>query len=132
APSCAASGSDSCDCRQRVAVGFSLLSARSVAMMPLTMRGLGILLVVVAACGHDAGSGASPDANEGVAPSPDAWQPIPIKHVVVVVKENHTFDNYFGSFPGAEGISQIVTPHGTITPPRAPDRTPRDMCHEHQ
>ena len=57
---------------------------------------------------------------------PDAEQQqaavtIPLKHVVVIVKENHTFDNYFGSFPGAEGTSSIVTPHGTITPPHGPD-----------
>jgi phospholipase C len=26
-----------------------------------------------------------------------------IKHVVLIVKENHTFDNYFGRFPGADG-----------------------------
>jgi phospholipase C len=26
-----------------------------------------------------------------------------IDHVVIIVKENHTFDNYFGTFPGAEG-----------------------------
>ena len=58
--------------------------------------------------------------------------PIPIKHVIVIVKENHTFDNYFGSFPGAEGISQIQTKNsGTIAPPQAPDRTPRDLCHAH-
>jgi len=23
----------------------------------------------------------------------------PIEHVVIIVKENHSFDNYFGSFP---------------------------------
>lgn len=28
----------------------------------------------------------------------------PIKHVVVIVQENHSFDNYFGTFPGANGI----------------------------
>jgi phospholipase C len=56
---------------------------------------------------------------------------IPIKHVVVIVKENHTFDNYFGSFPGADGIAQIQTSSGTITPPHAPDSTPRDLCHAH-
>jgi phospholipase C len=44
----------------------------------------------------------------------------PIKHVVVVVKENHTFDNYFGSFPGAAG---------TMLPP-APDPIP-DPPHDH-
>ena len=27
----------------------------------------------------------------------------PIDHVVIIVKENHTFDNYFGSFPGVNG-----------------------------
>ena len=59
--------------------------------------------------------------------------PMPIQHVVVVVKENHTFDNYFGSFPGAEGTTTCVTPTDP-TPhacPHAPDRTPRDLCHEH-
>ena len=28
----------------------------------------------------------------------------PIEHVVMIIKENHTFDNYFGTFPGAEGV----------------------------
>ena len=27
----------------------------------------------------------------------------PIEHVVLIVKENHGFDNYFGTFPGANG-----------------------------
>jgi len=29
----------------------------------------------------------------------------PIENVVILVKENHTFDNYFGTFPGANGVS---------------------------
>src|ERR1700730_12692985 len=28
----------------------------------------------------------------------------PIKHVIEIMVENHTFDNLFGSFPGADGI----------------------------
>src|SRR5581483_2833742 len=28
----------------------------------------------------------------------------PIKHLVSVMQENHTFDNYFGTYPGADGI----------------------------
>jgi phospholipase C len=28
----------------------------------------------------------------------------PIQHVVVIIQENHAFDNYFGTFPGANGI----------------------------
>ena len=31
--------------------------------------------------------------------------PNPIQHVVIIVKENHTFDNYFGRFPGANGFT---------------------------
>ncbi len=29
----------------------------------------------------------------------------PIEHVVIIVKENHSFDNYFGTFPGATGAT---------------------------
>lgn len=28
----------------------------------------------------------------------------PIKHLVVVMQQNHTFDNYFGTYPGANGL----------------------------
>ncbi len=28
----------------------------------------------------------------------------PIQHLVVLMQENHTFDNYFGTYPGANGI----------------------------
>src|SRR5216683_3181957 len=27
-----------------------------------------------------------------------------IEHVVLIIKENHGFDNYFGTFPGANGV----------------------------
>jgi phospholipase C len=55
-----------------------------------------------------------------------------IKHVVVIVKENHTFDNYFGSFPGAEGNTTCTLKDGTTFPcPHAPDSTSRDLCHAH-
>jgi phospholipase C len=30
----------------------------------------------------------------------------PIQHVVFIMQENHTFDNFFGTFPGANGISE--------------------------
>ena len=33
----------------------------------------------------------------------------PIKHFVVLMQENHSFDNYFGTYPGADGI-----PAGTL------------------
>lgn len=30
---------------------------------------------------------------------------IPIEHFIYIIQENHSFDNYFGTFPGANGIS---------------------------
>src|SRR2546430_15237948 len=33
----------------------------------------------------------------------------PIEHVVVIMKENPAFDNYFGTSPGADGIPENVT-----------------------
>jgi phospholipase C len=35
----------------------------------------------------------------------------PIKHFITLMQENHSFDNYFGSYPGADGI-----PKGTCMP----------------
>jgi phospholipase C len=35
-------------------------------------------------------------------PSPEAITPI--EHFVTVMQENHTFDNYFGTYPGADGL----------------------------
>jgi phospholipase C len=47
-----------------------------------------------------------------VAPAParastpaQATQPkTPIKHLIVLMQQNHTFDNYFGTYPGANGL----------------------------
>jgi phospholipase C len=37
----------------------------------------------------------------------------PIQHVVIITKENHTFDNYFGAYPGAAGaaLPHAADPH---------------------
>src|SRR5205807_1569941 len=37
-------------------------------------------------------------------------------HVVIIFKENHTFDNYFGTFPGVNGMNM----------PRSPNPPPLD------
>ncbi len=40
-----------------------------------------------------------------------AAQPAPaIQHVVVFVQENHTFDNFFGFYPGANGLQGSTAP----------------------
>jgi len=43
----------------------------------------------------------------------------PIQHVVVIMQENHTFDNYFGNFPGVNGVTE----------PPASNPAPHDIDH---
>jgi phospholipase C len=74
--------------------------------------------------------GASTSSGTGAGGQGGAAPALPIHHVVVIVKENHTFDNYFGSFPGAEGTTTCQLMSGTIPCPSAPDST-RDLCHKH-
>src|SRR5438445_13228089 len=44
-----------------------------------------------------------------------------IDHVVIIIKENHCFDNYFGTFPGANGAKLE----------RSPNPPPQDPNHRH-
>ncbi len=56
-----------------------------------------------------------------------------IQHIVYIIKENRTFDNYFGKFPGAEGATSGTISTGKVIPlGQAPDRTPRDIAHSWQ
>jgi len=56
-----------------------------------------------------------------------------IEHIVFIVKENRTFDNYFGTFPGADGTTSGRISTGETIPLRhAPDMTPRDIDHSYQ
>lgn len=32
----------------------------------------------------------------------------PIKHIVILYEENHAFDNYFGTYPGANGLNASI------------------------
>jgi phospholipase C len=57
---------------------------------------------------------------------PTRW---PIKHVVFIIKENRTFDNLFGRFPGADGATSGMD-QGTARPlTHALDRIPVDIVH---
>ncbi len=92
----------------------------------------GSFSVPISDAGAPPGDAAARSSDASSDTSPGAIDPGQfIKHVVVIVKENHTFDNYFGSFPGADGTTECQTSTGMITCPHAPDKTPRDFCHEH-
>src|SRR2546428_9611299 len=63
----------------------------------------------------------------------------PIKHIVMIVEEHHSFDNYFGSYPGADGPSpSTALPNSTgstvtVKPFHIPGSVvSRDLCHSWQ
>ena len=65
-----------------------------------------------------------------------AWLPVaalasPIQHVIVIMQENRSFDNYFGTFPGADGIpAGVCQPLSLLNPQRgcvAPFHDERDV-----
>jgi phospholipase C len=57
-----------------------------------------------------------PQAAASPSPSPerneDGEERSPIEHVVFIIKENRTFDNYFARYPGAEGTDTGKTSTG--------------------
>jgi phospholipase C len=100
--------------------------------------------LVLAACGSstmqvtDDGGGGTHDlagtGGDGGGGGGDMSRPhtgYPIDHIIVIVKENHTFDNYFGTFPGAEGTTMATTSTGQISVGRPPLQLLRDLCHSH-
>ncbi|MFO1057856.1 MAG: alkaline phosphatase family protein, partial [Dongiaceae bacterium] len=66
---------------------------------------LSTLLPALAGCGetavHKAAPGAAPAAPKAAA-APDLGR---IGHVVVIFQDNRSFDNLYGTFPGADGIA---------------------------
>ena len=62
-----------------------------------------VVLAIVAglvACG---GLGGSPNAGLFPAAGVGMLASSPIKHVIIVIQENRSFDNLFATFPGADG-----------------------------
>jgi len=64
-----------------------------------------ILILLVPAAGVSA-----QNATSGLAPvqASGAGNPTPIQHIVILFQENHAFDNYFGTYPGANGLNASV------------------------
>lgn len=79
------------------------------------------VLTVLGGCASSGGSSNSAPASGGINA---------IQHIVFIVKENRTFDNYFGTFPGADGATTGELSTGQVIPlGHTPDQTPNDICH---
>jgi phospholipase C len=60
----------------------------------------------------------------------------PIQHVVIIMQENRSFDEYFGTYPGADGIPAGVclngAPGGCVAPYHNPALIQVDQTHRHE
>lgn len=73
-------------------------------------------------CGSTESAGALADMGSG---PPDLTPAVPqIKHLVLLVQENHTFDNYFGRYCTAAAASNPTCNTGPACCERAPDTEP--------
>ena len=114
---------------------------RSVALLALLIVALvGLRVTLFSDDGAGDGTQASAPglqpsgpAKEDVESSPgDEGVPkdIPIKHIIFIVKENRTFDNYFARYPGAEGTDTGKTSTGeTVELSEATDVLIPDLGH---
>jgi phospholipase C len=56
----------------------------------------------------------------------------PIQHVIILLKENRTFDSMFGTFPGANGATTYTDPKGVVHPlNHQTDHLLNDIKHDH-
>jgi phospholipase C len=73
------------------------------------LAGVGVVcLLVLAGCSSGKGSGSAASSTS----RPTGSGIRKIKHVVVIMQENRSFDSYFGTYPGADGIP---AQNGTFT-----------------
>jgi phospholipase C len=89
--------------------------------------------------GPEPSGAVAPPDGEPISPTPGDPMPaedgidreeIPIKHIVFIIKENRTFDNYFARYPGAEGTDSGRTSDGrTVKLSVATDVLEPDLGH---
>ncbi|MGH2701381.1 MAG: phospholipase C [Actinomycetota bacterium] len=61
-------------------------------------------------------TGLQPKGIRETPPTPEVPENFPIKHIVLIIKENRTFDNYFARYPGADGATHGMTSTGERVP----------------
>jgi phospholipase C len=89
-----------------------------------------LLSVGERALGSDLGRGAKKDGQAHATPVLPVRKSTQIQHVVVILKENRSFDHYFGQFPGANGATVGATSIGQhIRLQHAPDMPTVDPDH---
>jgi phospholipase C len=96
------------------------------------------IMVIVLLGFHDDGEPSwGPHVVVPLTPAPDrtpiaaAASTTPIKHVIFLVKENRTYDNLYGLFPGGDGTGYGVLADGSTTPLRPLPDKQTDLQHSY-
>jgi phospholipase C len=98
-------------------------------MTPLTKTFLvGVAVGWLAAAGLPTADQAYAQSN----PNPRLAGMQQIEHIVIIVKENHSFDNYFGTFPGANGATSGTISTGQVVQLGQTPDSPPDIDHSYQ
>ena len=86
---------------------LGLKKTLSVSKASAPLAALLVMTLVASSC--SGGSSSAPAPGERVSGGPTGSYIVPagihkIKHVIVIQQENRSFDSYFGTYPGADGI----------------------------
>lgn len=92
---------------------------------------LATLTALTAACSGGGGTpGPVPSPTPSVSPTPVGLTAI--KHIVIIVQENRTFDNLFNGYPGADTAQSGTMSNGQTVQLRSQDWiAPADISHAH-
>ena len=102
-------------------MGVGVLLKRVVPVLSASAAVAGLVLVLAGVPGrsHDARADASSVTHVGRARAASRRGIHKIRHVVIIMQENRSFDSYFGTYPGAAGIPGLAGHPGTV--PCIPD-----------
>jgi phospholipase C len=92
----------------------------------LLLTGLATIGVWAQASGDDIARGSKPSQSGGLCLGGPSC---PIKHVVFIIKENHSFDNLFARFPGADGTTNAREGKRSVPIGVTPDHLSFDIDH---
>ena len=72
-----------------------------------------VLVLCVGMLAGQAASGIKPAKPKATAQPGDITK---IQHIIFILKENRTFDTYFGTYPGADGATMSMVGNGRLIP----------------
>ena len=72
--------------------------------------------------GGDGAAGSDGSSSDASTDAPAMPFASAIENIVIIYAENRTFDNMFGNFPGAHGLSEVVGADGTPTAAYVPQK----------